>query len=124
MLGNFSLFFWLCFGAASVWRSARGMESARGPWRCGGWADPRKRLRGRPVPRETARRVVRGASTFGGEVGLFSAGSGGLFVAAAGSLEVAGIIFRTADESLDILVDPSLYLLKALCADRKFRGSR
>src|SRR5437867_13225235 len=88
MLGNFSLFFWLCFGAASVWRSARGMESARGLWRCGGWADPRKRLRGRPVPRETARRVARGASTFGGEMGIFSAGSGGLFVAAAGSLEL------------------------------------
>ena len=100
------------------------MESARGLWCCGGWADPRKRLRGRPVPRETAKRVVRGASTFGGEMGIFSAGSGGLFVAAAGSLELAGIIFRTADDSLDLLGDPCLCILQEFCADRLFPGFR
>ena len=87
------------------------MESARSLWRCGGWADRRKRLRGQPVPCETARRVLRGAGTFGGEMGIFSAGPGGLLVAAAGSLELAGIIFRTSDDSLDLLRDPCLCIL-------------
>src|SRR5437867_13087557 len=111
MLGNFSLFFWLCFGAASVWRSARGMESARGLWRRGGWADPRKRLRGRPVPRETARRVVRGASTLGGGLVIVSAESGGILVAAAGPLELARIICAPAAHWRDVLGEPCLCIL-------------
>src|SRR5947208_13967283 len=57
-------------------------------------------------------------------MGFFSAGSGGLFVAAAGSLELAGIIFRTADDSLDLLGDPCLCILQEFCADRLFPGFR
>src|SRR5207302_8036643 len=58
------------------------------------------------------------------EMGIFSAGSGGLFVAAAGSLELAGIIFRTADDSLDLLGDPCLCILQEFCADRLILGFR
>src|SRR5204862_7590063 len=59
-----------------------------------------------------------------GGMECLSAGAGWLFASAAGSLNLAGIIFRPADDSLDLLGEPCLCILQEFCADRLFPGFR